>query len=150
MIADASPQDEALVAELGADPVVPQGVAVADRIRDQVPRGVNAVADGSLQHQLVPPAIRDGSAYVALRPAAVGGGIEPERDITIHHVMVADHIRESVMLDTLKRLTEAGGITLGVARTLPADQAADPRCQLEAAASVAASFSSSETGASRW
>lgn len=132
VIADASPWDKALVADLGADVVVARGDDVAEHIRGHAPDGVDALVDGSMQRQLVLPAVRDHGSYVALRPPAIGGGVEPERGIAVHYVMVTDYIHESESLAELGRLAGTGALTLRVARTLPFTEAAEAHRQLEA------------------
>jgi NADPH:quinone reductase-like Zn-dependent oxidoreductase len=67
VIADASEQDEKLVASLGADIVVRRGDDVAARIRQHFPQGVDALADGALLNEFVIPAVRDGGAFTSLR-----------------------------------------------------------------------------------
>ena len=62
VVADASEADEEMVRSLGAHVIVRRGDDVATRIRAVVPEGVDAVADGAVQHGLVLPAIRDGGA----------------------------------------------------------------------------------------
>src|SRR5215213_11321124 len=53
VVADASEADEQLIRDLGADLVVRRGDDVAAQIRAVVPEGVDAVADGAVQHALV-------------------------------------------------------------------------------------------------
>jgi NADPH:quinone reductase-like Zn-dependent oxidoreductase len=128
VVADASPADEALVRGLGADVVVSRGPDVADRIRAVVPEGVDGLADGAVQHTLVLPAVRDGGGLAAVR----GFQGDTERGIAIHPVFVRSYARERAALDRLRRQAEDGILTLRVARTFPADQAADAHRQLEA------------------
>ena len=58
-----------------------------------------------------------------------GGG---ERGITIHSVWVRAYARERAKLDRLRQQVEDGVLTLRVARTFPADQAAEAHRLLEA------------------
>src|ERR1700719_1598057 len=51
VIADASGTDEALVRSLGADVVLPRGDGFAAAVRRVHPGGVDALADGALQHE---------------------------------------------------------------------------------------------------
>ena len=128
VIADASPADEQLVRDLGADVVVPRGDDVAARIREVVPGGVDALADGAVQHTLVLPAVRDGGAVAAVR----GFAGETERDITIHPVWVREYLKAQAALDRLRQQAADGVVTLRVARTFPADQASEAHRLLEA------------------
>lgn len=64
VISDASPADEQLVRDLGADVVVPRGDDIADQIRKVVPTGVDALADGAVQGEL---AVRDGGGFASVR-----------------------------------------------------------------------------------
>ncbi|MBF6174055.1 NADP-dependent oxidoreductase [Nocardia blacklockiae] len=132
VIADAAPADRAAVAGFGADVVVPRGAEVARHIREHVPGGVDAVVDTALQGAPVLAAVRDGGAYVALRPPALTGGVESERGIAVHYVMVTDHVRDAAGLRELSELAAQGVLTLRVARTFPAAQAADAHRLLEA------------------
>ncbi|WP_063009410.1 NADP-dependent oxidoreductase [Nocardia kruczakiae] len=132
VIADAKPADEQLVRDFGADVVVPRGEDLASRIRAHAPDGVDALIDTALQGDAVLPAVRDGGAFVILRPAALGGGATPERGISVHLVMVADHLDEPHALSELSRLASEGALTLRVARTFPADHAARAHELLEA------------------
>jgi NADPH:quinone reductase-like Zn-dependent oxidoreductase len=128
VVADAAPSDEALVKALGADVVVPRGDDVAARIREVVPEGVDGLADGSIQHQAVLAAVRDGGAVAAVRPFEG----ETERGITVHQVWVRNYFREQAKLDRLRQQVEDGAVTLRVARTFPAEQAGEAHRLLEA------------------
>ena len=128
VIADASEADDELVRSLGAHEIVRRGPDVADRIRDRHPNGVDGLADGSVQCAEVLGAIRDGGSMATVR----GWDGPSERDIAIHPVWVREYATELERLDDLRALTEAGSITLRVARTFPADQAAEAHRVLEA------------------
>ncbi len=121
VVADASPADEALVKGLGADIVVPRGPDVAERIRAVVPEGVDGLADGSVQHNAVLAAVKDGGAVAAVR----GFEGDSERDITIHGVWVRTYIKEQAKLDQLRQQVEDGAVTLRVARTFTAEEAGE-------------------------
>jgi NADPH2:quinone reductase len=128
VIADASEADDALVAELGADVVVRRGDGVAERIRALVPDGVDGVADGALLHERIAPAIRDGGGLAVVR----GWNGEPGRGIAVHRIMVAAAAGDTAALDRLRRQAEDGTVTLRVARTFPAADAAEAHRLLEA------------------
>lgn len=132
VLADASSRDERLVADLGADTVLPRGDDFARRVRDHVPEGVDSVIDCALQGNATLSAIRDNGSYIALRPPRLTGGVESQRGIGADYVMVADSIRDSATLDQLSRLAGDGVLTLRVARTFPAAQAAEAHRLLEA------------------
>jgi NADPH2:quinone reductase len=127
VVADASETDEELVRALGADVVVRRGDDVAVRIRAAVPEGVDAVADGAIQHGLVLPAIRDGGAVAAVRPFAA----ETERGIVIHMVWVREYMLEHDKLDRLRQQVEDGMVTLRVADTYPPERAGEAQARLE-------------------
>jgi NADPH:quinone reductase len=128
IIADAAPQDELLVKELGADVVVPRGPAFAEHVRAVSPEGVDGMIDAALLNELVIPAVRDGGRIATLR----GYTGESERGISFHPVLVRTYAREHGKLDQLRRQSEAGEVTLRVARTLPAERAAEAHRILEA------------------
>lgn len=128
VVADAAKADEALVKDLGADIVVPRGDAVADAIREAVPEGVDVLADGSLQGDVLLGAVREGG-----RIATVRGHRGPqERGITWHPVRVRDIAQDRERLDALRVLAESGAVTLRVADTYPAERAAEAHARLEA------------------
>ena len=128
VIADASLEDEQIVAELGADIVVARGDDIAARIRAKAPDGVDALVDCAVQGELILPAVKDGGRVAAVRPF-IG---DTERDIAVHQVWVRNYAREQTKLEELGRLVEQGKITLRVARRFPADRAAEAHRILEA------------------
>lgn len=121
VIADASQADERLVRDLGADDVVRRGPDVAAAVRQLVPAGVDAVADGSVQNVELFDAVRDGGGFATVR----GFRGDAPRGISIHQVWVAHYAREHAKLDRLREQVEAGQLTLRVARTFPAEEAAE-------------------------
>jgi NADPH:quinone reductase-like Zn-dependent oxidoreductase len=128
VIADASEADHELVLALGADIVVRRGEDVAVRIREHVPDGVDGLADGAVQNELVIPAVRDGGAFTAVR-GFTGDG---RRGIAFTATMVRDYDGEFEKLDRLRQLAESGAITLRVADTYPPEQAGAAHRRLEA------------------
>lgn len=128
VIADASEADRDLVRGLGADHVVARGPDVADRIREIAPDGVVALADGSVQNEAIVPAVRDGGVIATVR----GWQAEPDRGIRIAPVWVREYARNREALDTLRRQTEQGLVTLRVAKVLPASDAAEAHAILQA------------------
>ena len=128
VIADASAKDEQLVRSLGVYEVVPRGDAVAVAIRELVPDGVDALADGSLQGALVIPAIVDGGGYAVVR----GWDGDLDRGIRVHRVLVSTQSKDTAAMERLVQQAEAGLLTLRVADVLPAEQAAVAHRRLEA------------------
>lgn len=123
VIADASEADEALVRELGADHVVRRGSDVAERIRALVPEGVNGLADGSVQGVEVIAAVADGGRIATVR--GDDGPDESVRGITWHPVWVRVHERAGDKLARLGQLAGEGRLTLRVAQTFKAEDAAE-------------------------
>src|SRR3954469_13657607 len=121
VVADASEADEELVRQLGADVVVRRGDDVADRIRKEFPDGVDGLADGSVQDELVLPAVRDGGRVATVRGYRGNG----ERGLRVHPVLVRQYAEEQARLDGLRELAEQGIVSLRVARTIPAEQGAE-------------------------
>ncbi|MGY1845802.1 MULTISPECIES: quinone oxidoreductase family protein [unclassified Blastococcus] len=128
VVADASEADEELVRGLGADVVVRRGDDVADRIREHFPEGVDGLADGSVQDEQVLPAVRDGGAVATVRGYRGNG----ERGLRFFPTMVRKVAEDRAALDRLRQQVEEGAVTLRVARTFPAEQAAEAHRVLEA------------------
>src|SRR3954449_7440946 len=121
VVADASEADEQLVRDLGADVVVRRGDDVAGRIRAHVPQGVDGLADGSVLDALVLPAVRDGGAVATVRGYRGDG----QRGIRVYPTLVRRMARDRAALDRLRQQAEDGIVTLRVARTFPAAEAAE-------------------------
>ena len=128
VVADASEADEELVRRLGADVVVRRGDDFAARVRAAVPEGVDGLIDAALLDELAVDAVRDGGGIATVR----GFTAEAGRGITFHPVWVRSYAREQAKLDQLRRQVEEGAVTLRVARTFPAEQAAEAHRLLEA------------------
>ena len=121
VVADASEADEQLVRDLGADLVVRRGDDVAAHIREHFPDGVDGLADGSVQDAAVLPAVRDGGAVATVRGYRGTG----ERGLRVLPSRVARAALDRAGLDRLRREVEDGVLTLRVARTFPASEAAE-------------------------
>jgi NADPH:quinone reductase-like Zn-dependent oxidoreductase len=119
VIADARESDRELVTGLGADVIVERGPDVAAAILEACPTGVDAIADGSLQHEALLPALRDGGAIATVR-----GWNEPcPRGISARPVWVREYAREREKLAELVRLIDAGRVHTRVAGVFPAAEA---------------------------
>src|SRR3954451_15393022 len=128
VVADASEADEQLVRDLGADVVVRRGDDVAAAIRERYPDGVDGLADGSVQDAAVLPAVKDGGVVTTVRGYRGDG----RRDVTVTPVLVRHYAQEAEALDRLRVQVEKGELTLRVAQTFPAADAAEAHRRLEA------------------
>jgi len=128
VIADAYPKDTELISGLGADVVVPRGDDVAAAIRLATGAGADALVDAAVMGELVLPAVRDAGQIAAVRPFRG----EAERSVKITLVLVGDYLHAADKLAGLADLAAAGRLTLRVARTLPAERAAEAHRLLEA------------------
>lgn len=128
VVADASEADEALVRALGADVVVRRGDDVARRIRAVRPDGVDGLADGAVLDDQVLAAVKDGGGLAVVR----GWNGPTERDIVLHQTFVSAYAHDHDALDRLRRQVEDGHVTLRVAGTYDASEAAEAHRRLEA------------------
>jgi NADPH:quinone reductase-like Zn-dependent oxidoreductase len=128
VIADAATSDRQLVLDLGADVVVVRGEDVARQMRENVPDGVDGLADGALLDGAVIDAVRDGGRVVTVRGYR---GLE-QRGVTFHPVFVREYARQQGKLDELRQLVEDGRVTLRVAGTFQPENAAEAHRLLEA------------------
>ena len=128
VVADASGADEELVRTLGADVVVRRGDDVAARIREHFPHGVDGLADGAVQDALVLPAVKDGGAVATVRGYRGDG----QRELRMFPTLVRRVAQDRAALDRLRQQAEDGVLTLRVAETFPAEQAAEAHRRLEA------------------
>lgn len=129
VIADAAPKDRDLVKGFGADIIVDRGDDVADRILEAAPDGVDGLADGAVLNELVLPAVRRGGRLATVRHWE---SEEPINGVDVVAVKVRYYFREQDRLKRLRDLVEAGTLTLRVADTLPAEQAAEAHRRLAA------------------
>jgi NADPH2:quinone reductase len=129
VIADAKPEDEALVRSFGADVVVPRGEGFAAAVREAAPGGVDGLYDTALLHDAVFGAIRDGGAMVVVRGWAPA---ETERGIEVKPVRVAEVLERTDWLERLRALASEGKLQLRVAREYAPDEAAEAHRAMEA------------------
>jgi NADPH:quinone reductase len=125
---DAAPADLPLIESFGPRHVVERGEGMAAAVRALYPDGVDAVIDAALLGPAILPAVRDGGQLLAVRPFQG----ETERDITIHLVLVGQHLHEGHQIAGLAGLAADGVLTFRVADVLPAAQAAQAHRRLEA------------------
>ena len=129
VLADASPEDEELVRNFGADVVLPRGAKLAAAVREAVPEGVDAVFDTALLGRSMFAAIRDGGAIAVVRG---WDGDDVEQGIGIQRVMVGTVLDRTDWLLEARELAERGVLALRVADTYPPEQAADAQRRMEA------------------
>jgi len=128
VIGDAKPEDEELIRSFGAAHVVERGDGMAAAVRALYPDGVDAVLDAALLGPVVLPAVRDGGQLMAVRPFQG----ETQRGITIHLVLVGNHLHEGTRVAELADLAAKGVLTLRIAELIPAENAAEAHRRLEA------------------
>ncbi|MFE7423826.1 NADP-dependent oxidoreductase [Rhodococcus sp. NPDC057529] len=127
VIADAAEKDRDLVRSLGADVVVERGDDVADRFLEIAPDGLDGLADGAVLNEKVARAVKSGGNLVTVRHFESA----PVNGVTFHAVRVRHNVRDTDKLDRLRRLVEEGKLSLRVARTFPACEAAEAHRLLE-------------------
>ncbi len=121
VVADAKPEEEALVRGYGADEVVMRSEDFAAAIRRMAPDGVDALLDTAVLGRKAFGAVRDGGAYIPVR----GWSDEPgERDLSIRPVFVYEAFERTDWLDLLRDAVEVGDIHLRVAGEYPISQVA--------------------------
>jgi NADPH:quinone reductase-like Zn-dependent oxidoreductase len=128
VLADAGPDDETAVKDLGADVVLPRGPKYAQHVRANEPHGVDGLVDAASLSDLAAPAVRDGGTVVSLRGLETTG----ERGVVFTPVVVFQYARERAKLDRLRRQAEDGQVTLRVAQVLPAEHAEQAHRLLDA------------------
>ena len=128
VIADASDKDRELVSSLGADIVLPRGDSMAQSIRDLFPKGVDGLADGAVQNDLVVDAVKDGGAFTAVR----GYDGVPQRNINFSQTWVRSYDGQFEKLSALVKLVEDRKLTLRVADVFSPEEASTAHSRLEA------------------
>ncbi|MFD8035415.1 NADP-dependent oxidoreductase [Streptomyces sp. NPDC059717] len=134
--ADASPADEELMRSLGADIVVPRGRGVVQSLLEAVPGGAHGLIDAAIiGSAAMAGAVRNGGGIATLLgegPRAISPAEAQRRSLRHHVVFVPDYLGDCSRLDRLSNQVEQGQLTLRVARTFPAEQAAEAHRLLEA------------------
>ena len=130
VIADAKPEDEALVKSFGADVIVPRSDSFGDAIRAVAPGGADAVYDTALLRREAFGAIRDGGQIVVVR--GWDGDEVEDRGIRVHPVFVAQVLERTEWLEHLRDLASAGTIKLRVAGEYPPERAGDAEHAMDA------------------
>ena len=128
IIADAADKDYDLVKSLGADYIVPRGPNVAAAIRKEFPKGVDGVADGAVQNEIVIAAVRNGGAFTAVR----GFKGEPERSINFSQTFVRNYDGEFEKLNQLRKLVDEQKLTLRMASSYKPENVSAAHERLEA------------------
>jgi NADPH2:quinone reductase len=122
VIADAGPQDVALVSSFGADEVVPRGEGFSPGVREIAPGGVDGLYDTALLRHDGLPAVRDGGGIAVVRG---WDDREAERGIAVHAVRVRDVLERTDWLEQLRAFASDGRIALRVAGEYPPERAAE-------------------------
>ncbi|MFJ9705753.1 NADP-dependent oxidoreductase [Streptomyces sp. NPDC101234] len=120
VIADAAPQDEQLVKDLGADIVLPRGAEFPELVRKEVPDGADGLIDTAGIAAQALRAVRDGGRAAASALSSKG---TEERGITTQNTFVPHYVREHAKLVRIQQLAEEGRLVPRVGQTLPAEQA---------------------------
>ena len=128
MIADASDKDRELVLSLGADIVLPRGNQIAKSIRERFPSGVDGLADGAVQNELVVDAVKDGGNFTAVR----GYEGTSERNINFTQTWVRSYDGQFAKLSSLVKLVEDNKLTLRVGDVFRPEDAPVAHRRLEA------------------
>ena len=129
VIADAKPDENALVRSYGADDVVERSEDFSAAIRRVVPDGVDALLDTAVLGEKAFGAIRDGGTYMPVRG---WGDTQAERKIAVKPVFVYAALERTEWLELLRDAVEVGDIRLRVAGEYAMDRVADAQRALEA------------------
>lgn len=120
VIADAADKDRDLVIGLGADHVLPRGDGFAERVRELRPAGADGIVDAGVMNAAVAAGVCDSGTIVPLQ----GFTGASDRGVRWLPVFVNGRVRDTAALTELRDLAESGTLTLRVAATYPAEQAA--------------------------
>ncbi len=118
VVAVAGSADEALVRGFGAEVFVPRGDFLADRVRAEIPGGVDAALDTALLGLEALDAVTNRGRFVVF---AAGAAPIPLRGIKVEHVWIR---ADGAALAGLATLVDDGVLALRVAETLPLHEAA--------------------------
>jgi NADPH:quinone reductase-like Zn-dependent oxidoreductase len=130
VLADAKPEDEALVRSFGADVVLARSDDFAAAVRAVEPAGADAVYDTALLGSDAFSAIRDGGGLVVVR--GWDESAAAERGITVHPVWVREVLERTDWLEQLRELASRGRLTLRVAGEYPPERAGEAQRAMDA------------------
>lgn len=122
----ASPGDESLVRELGADAFVPRSENIGASVRRLVPGGVDGALDAAVTGISALDGVRDGGSFVAV---AAGAAPTPLRGTRVHNVWIRT---DAPRLAELAALVDARRLTPRVAAVQPLDTVAAAHERLSA------------------
>jgi len=121
VLADARPEDEALVRGFGADTVLPRGDDFAGALRDVVPEGASGLVDTALLGAAAFPALADEGRMAVVR----GWDDTPApRGIDVRPVWVRTVLERTDWLERLRSGASSGRLVLRVAAEYPPEDAA--------------------------
>jgi NADPH:quinone reductase len=129
VLADAKPEDEALVRDFGADVVLPRGDDFAGAVRDAAPDGADGLYDTALLGREAFGAIRDGGAMAVVRGWDDSPG---DRGIDVRPVWVRTVLDRTDWLEHLRAGAATGRLRLRVAGEYPPERAADAHAVMDA------------------
>jgi NADPH:quinone reductase-like Zn-dependent oxidoreductase len=130
VLADAKPEDEALVRSFGADVVLARSDDFAAAVRAVEPAGADAVYDTALLGSDAFSAIRDGGGLVVVR--GWDESAAAERGITVPPVWVREVLERTDWLEQLRELASRGRLTLRVAGEYPPERAGEAQRAMDA------------------
>lgn len=130
VVADAKQSDVDLVRSYGADTVVERGERFAAAVREVAPNGVDGLVDCAVLDLDVLPAVKDGG-HVATVRGFDNGGEPAERDVRFIPVLVRNHLDDTRTMEELVARAVDGTLQLRVAKTFPAEEAAEAHRMLE-------------------
>lgn len=125
-VAIASPRDESLVHDLGADVFIPRTDTVGAAVRRAVAGGVDGALDAAGVGIPALDGVRDGGAFVAV---SAGTAPTPLRGTRVHNVWIRT---DPDRLSELAALADAGRLTPRVAAVQPFDTVAAAHRELAA------------------
>lgn len=120
VVAVASPEDESFLRTQGASVFVLRSDELARRVREQVPKGVDAVVDAARLLTQITPAVRDEGMVIVLRPVEDKA---LERGIRTKFVNVRDRATDHAAIARIGQQVSSGLLPMRVAAVFPASEA---------------------------
>jgi len=120
--------DAELLRGFGADVILAAGNDLVERVRREIPDGVDGLADGAALHGAVAPALKDGGRFATVR----GWEGDAGSGRTVIPVNVRDRAEDHATIDRLREQVETGELAIRVARVLPAAEVIEAHRLLDA------------------